>query len=68
MRGRAPAALAALLVFSACAQLPSIPTGECGNGVIEDPEDCDGFPAENGTQCREPGSVGECHLDCTRGS
>jgi len=48
--------------------LPSIASGECGNGVIEEAEDCDGFPADNGTQCREPGSVGECRLDCTRGS
>jgi hypothetical protein len=68
LKGTAQAALAALLVFSACARLPSIASGECGNGVIEDPEDCDGFPAANGSQCREPGSVGECHLDCTRQS
>jgi len=68
LRGRAQAALAALLVFSACAQLPGIASGECGNGVIEDPEDCDGFPADSGAECREPGSVGECHLDCTRGN
>jgi hypothetical protein len=68
LRGRAQVALLASLVFSACAQLPNIASGECGNGVIEEPEDCDGFPAANGAQCREPGSVGECHLDCTRDS
>jgi hypothetical protein len=54
-----------LLVLGACTRLPGIPSGECGNGVIEPPEDCDSFPPEGGGVCREQGSLGECHLDCT---
>jgi hypothetical protein len=47
-----------------CRPLPSIPEDECGNGVVESPEDCDGFP-QNGIPCRPPGDVAQCRLDCT---
>ncbi len=57
---------AALLALVACARLPDIAGNECGNGAIEAPEDCDTFPAASGALCRPRGSVGECHLDCTR--
>ena len=54
---------------SACARLPEIASGECGNGVIEELEDCDKFDADGGgANCRPKGAVGECHLDCTPSS
>lgn len=57
---------ATLALLGACARLPEIGAGECGNGVIEPPEDCDTFGAgDGGSECRPKGSVGECHLDCT---
>lgn len=67
----APSRVAALLgclasVLLGCARLPEVATGECGNGVIEPPEDCDGFGADTGAACRPQGSVGECHFDCSR--
>jgi hypothetical protein len=47
-----------------CKALPEIESGTCGNGVLEPPEDCDGFDRD-GVPCRPPGSVGECRLDCS---
>jgi hypothetical protein len=55
----------AALLASACTDFPSIAAGECGNGVIEAQEDCDSFGLGAGTVCRAPGTVGECHLDCS---
>ncbi|HET9953234.1 MAG TPA: FG-GAP-like repeat-containing protein [Polyangiaceae bacterium] len=52
--------------MSACTDLPEIESGECGNGVIEDGENCDTFARNPGGVCRPRGSVGECHLDCRR--
>lgn len=72
--GSARVAWAALLVLFGCARLPEIDVGQCGNGVIEESqgEDCDGFPlesaAERPAQCRAPGTIGQCHLDCSRQS
>jgi hypothetical protein len=56
-------ALSSLLL--ACTSLPAIGADECGNGVIEPPEDCDGFGVDGGASCRAEGSVGECRLDCS---
>ena len=53
-----------LLVANACADLREIPAGECGNGVIEPPEDCDSFAPDRSSICRPKGVVGECRLDC----
>jgi hypothetical protein len=69
--GKPRAAWLGLLASFACARLPEIAVDQCGNGVVEaeQGEDCDGFPldsAEHSAQCREPGAVGQCHLDCTR--
>ena len=67
--GKPRAAWLGLLALFACATLPEIAVDQCGNGVVELGEDCDGFPlesAEHSAQCREPGAVGQCHLDCTR--
>ena len=52
------------LVALGCADLPSIPTGVCGNGIIEPPEDCDTFAPSRGAVCRPKGDTGACHLDC----
>lgn len=65
MSRRRPILIACALLLGACDRLPKIPEGDCGNGVIEAPEDCDGFDVD-GASCRPRGSVGECHLDCTR--
>jgi hypothetical protein len=55
----------ALLAMTArCADLPDIPAGICGNGVVEPPEDCDSFAFDAKALCRPKGSAGECHLDC----
>jgi hypothetical protein len=51
-----------------CADLPVIASGACGNGVVEPPEDCDTFAPTTTSTCLPPGSTGECHLDCRRGS
>lgn len=52
---------------SACTEFPSIPESGCGNHVIEGTEDCDGFarPGTPDSVCRKPGTVFECHLDCS---
>lgn len=49
-----------------CTDLPDIESGECGNAVIEGRENCDTFAPNAGGICRPKGSVGECHLDCSR--
>jgi FG-GAP-like repeat len=67
LSGQVPILIASALLLGACDRLPSIPEGDCGNGVIEAREDCDGFDVD-GAYCRPKGSVGECHLDCTRTS
>lgn len=68
MRAMARALSALGLALVACTRLPEIGSGECGNGVIEPPEDCDTFGDDAGATCRPKGSVGECHLDCSPGS
>jgi hypothetical protein len=55
------------ILLAACTRLPQIDSGECGNGVVEPPEDCDTFDLD-GASCRPRGSAGECHLDCARTS
>jgi hypothetical protein len=64
--GRAIVAIA-LGSLCACARLPEVGDNECGNGVIEPPEDCDTFAVGVGAVCRLPGSVGACRLDCSPG-
>jgi hypothetical protein len=58
--------LALVGVLTACVELPRVGNGECGNGVIEPPEDCDGFGVDGGAVCLPKGAVGECHLSCSR--
>ena len=43
------AALFALGVLLDCANLPTLTSGSCGDGVVDPPkEDCDGFPVDAG--------------------
>ena len=61
--------LAAWLV-TACATPDKLPTGACGNGVVDPGEDCEYFPgldAGPGTTCAQPGSAHECHFVCDPG-
>lgn len=44
-----------------CANLAAIPSGTCGNGVVDDNEDCDTFPAA----CGKPGTATACRLTCS---
>src|SRR5262245_25278646 len=46
----------------ACSTLPTVPQGECGNGVIEadNLEDCD----HDGADCGAPGTAAACRLLC----
>ncbi|MES1173510.1 MAG: VCBS repeat-containing protein [Myxococcales bacterium] len=61
-------ALSALaLLGGGCTAFPDIPTGVCGNGVIDPGEDCDSFADTKtpGSSCLAKGAVGECHFDCS---
>lgn len=60
-------ALAALALPMGCRDLPDIPRGTCGNGVVEAGEDCDTF-APSGQTCRPAGATGACRLECSRSS
>jgi hypothetical protein len=61
-------AVLALLGWSACARLPEVGAGECGNAVVEEHEDCDTFTSADApaSVCRAPGTIGACHYDCSR--
>lgn len=65
MKRRAGARIAFASLLLGCTSLPTISADECGNGVIEPPEDCDGFAVDGAASCRPEGSVGECRLDCS---
>ncbi len=58
-----------LSLESACAELPHIPEGVCGNSVVEPGEACDGAVLDQSlTRCRPPDAVeGACRFDCTEG-
>jgi hypothetical protein len=56
--------LGCTLSASSCGVLHDIPANVCGNGVLDDNEDCDGF-AREGLACRASGQTAECHLDCS---
>lgn len=51
----------------ACATLPDITQGTCGNKVLDPHEDCDTFPndATGALTCGSPGSVNECRFEAT---
>lgn len=58
------AAAVAALVLCGCSRLPQIAANVCGNHVVEQGEDCDGFERD-GLSCRAPGDSGQCHMDCS---
>jgi hypothetical protein len=60
----ARALLGCALSACACRALPDIAANVCGNAVLDDGEDCDGF-ARDGLECRAPGQPAQCHLDCS---
>lgn len=60
-------------LLTGCTALPVIDAKVCGNAVLEPAahEDCDTFvgrDAPPGAVCRAPGSIGECHYDCSVGA
>ena len=61
---RTLSAALACAAIGGCAPLPSVEAGICGNSVIESSEDCDMFAPGPTFECRPPGSLGECRLDC----
>lgn len=58
-------ALGLSVLAQSCADLPAIPAGTCGNGVVDPGEDCDTF-APNGLRCRAAGAASACRFDCAR--
>lgn len=56
-RGRIPPVLCALVVATACAELPQLERGTCGNFVLEAGEDCD-------TPNAAPYACRSCRYDC----
>lgn len=55
--------LVAAIVGTSCATLPTIAANQCGNGVVEPGEDCDGFAAK-GSKCRPKDDAFACRFDC----
>jgi hypothetical protein len=53
------------LLAVACSELPSVPSNECGNGVIEAGKDCDTFAVDESFVCRPKGAQGACRFDCS---
>lgn len=57
--------LAPVLLLAGCADLETLADGACGNGVVEQDEDCDLFAApDDGTSCIPAGNLNECHWQC----
>lgn len=54
----------ALLAAASCAELPAMPAGACGNGVVEEGEQCDTVAVGEGTECESPGVVNACRYVC----
>ncbi len=49
----------------ACATLPDVPAGQCGNGIVDPGEECDTF-ASSGARCRSEDEVFACRFDCVK--
>lgn len=53
-------------LLGACANLPDVPGGQCGNAIVEsDSEDCDTHQLNASSRCRTREQVGACHFDCS---
>lgn len=61
-----PSLLALIAALAGCADLPSMPRGTCGNGILESDqgEECDGFPQGG---CGLPGTAAACRFTCSTG-
>lgn len=57
-------ALALLASLLSCAELPAVPAAVCGNGVVEEGEDCDTFSAELDTACAGASEPQPCRFVC----
>jgi FG-GAP-like repeat len=53
-----------LFLLAACADLPSVQTGTCGNGVKDPGEDCDGVAAAGMTCGAASAGARACHFVC----
>jgi hypothetical protein len=68
------AGLVAAMGLAGCADLADVPTGTCGNGVIDSDEDCDpGSNTSTSTNptlatCGAPGGTGACQYICPQGT
>lgn len=58
--------LVGTVLLAGCRPLPDIVADDCGNAVLEPPEDCDRFVPE-GFVCRPRGTAGQCRFDCRPG-
>lgn len=56
-----------LVVIAACATLPEVRSGTCGNGAVEPGEDCDTF-VPSGMRCRPASEVAACRYACASGT
>lgn len=61
--------LSLLLLLTGCTDLPAVPTGVCGNKVLEPGESCDTFPEQGeNTRCGDPEGEHACRYVCTEGA
>jgi hypothetical protein len=56
-----------LASLAACANLPELDRGACGNAIVELGEDCDSFESDPLSRCLSPGEDGACHFSCASG-
>lgn len=55
----------AVALAGACTELPQVPSNVCGNGVVEQGEDCDLY-VQAPQVCHAPGTFGACRLACSQ--
>jgi hypothetical protein len=60
--------LLAVAVCPACADLSKAEPGACGNGVIEEGEECDKHAEFPGSTCGAPGTPAQCRYLCAYGA
>ncbi len=63
-----PAVAAVAPAFAGCTDFATVTPNVCGNGVVEEHEDCDQTDSKtSGNACGQPGKTGECQFSCTYG-